>query len=131
MFHHYVEKCLLIHTEQWLQPAEITPDVVGVQKIPAAGAVQERRVQRGAGARVEAAATVHAGPVHDAGGRSMAVDAGGVLHELRAQLAGVRLLLVPDSLHARRPVAREHEQHPVGAMRDQHEVVRSQLLVQR
>ncbi|XP_046987538.1 uncharacterized protein LOC124589717 isoform X1 [Schistocerca americana] len=68
--------------------------------------LQERRLQRGAGQRGEAAPPLPAGHLHDAGGRAVALDAARLCHELRAQLAGVRRHLVADRALARRPGAR-------------------------
>lgn len=105
--------------------------VVDLQEDQATGPVQKRRVQRGAGQRVETAAAVPAGPVHHAGGRAMAVDAVGVLRELPAQLARIRRRLVPDRVHARRPVAGKRGRPAMVAVRDQHADVRRQFPVQR
>lgn len=115
-----------------LQLQEVEPDVVlDVPEDPAAGAVQERRVQHRAGQRVQAAATVHAGPVHHAGGRAVAVDAARVLRELLPQLAGVRRRVVPDRVHARRPRRGERQEPRVVAVRDQRAHAHGQLPVQR
>jgi len=104
---------------------------VGVQEGQTEGAVQEWRVQHRPGKRVETSAAVHAGPVHHTGRREMAMDPVRVRHEFPAQLASFRHHLVPDRLHSRRPQPREHRQPVVVAVRDQHENVYSQFLVQR
>jgi len=88
-------------------------------------------VQHRPGKRVETPAAVHAGPVHHAGGRAMAMDPVRVRHEFPAQLARFRHHLVPDRLHSWRPHAREHRQPGVVAVRDQHENVHGKFLVQR
>lgn len=56
---------------------------------------------------IEIAKAVPARLVHHAGGRAMAMDAVGVLHEFLGQLAGVWRHLVFDRVHARRLVSRK------------------------
>lgn len=104
---------------------------VGVQEGQTESAVQEWRLQHRPGKRIETSAAVLAGPVHHTGGRSMAMDPVRVRHEFPAQLARFWHNLVPDRLHSRRPDAREHRQPVVVAVRNQHENVHGQFLVQR
>lgn len=50
---------------------------------------------------------VSLGSVYDTGGRPVEMDTSSVRVEFHLQLAGVRLYLVVDSGHARRPAPRE------------------------
>ncbi|KAJ8897287.1 hypothetical protein PR048_002633 [Dryococelus australis] len=71
----------------------------------AARRAQERRLQRGAEPHPAPRAALPARPLHDAGGRAMALDAARLRAQLRAQLAGLRHSLATRGRRPRRPPA--------------------------
>lgn len=62
--------------------------------------IQAWRLQRDPGQRGKASPALFAGHFHHVGGRTMALDAVGVLHELPALVACLRCSMVPDLLLA-------------------------------
>lgn len=72
-----------------------------------------------------------AGHLHDPGGRAVAMDVVGVLHELPAVLAGLRADMVADRLQPRRPGASEFRQSDLHALRPGYPQLHQLLLILR